>query len=44
MEAAGDEAPTRAAERIWAIVIGFVVTITWLRAIGYAVDFVADRL
>jgi hypothetical protein len=44
MEAAGNGAPAQAAERIWAIVIGFVVTITWLRAIAYAVDFFADRL
>jgi hypothetical protein len=44
MEAAREGAPARAAERIWAIVTGFVVTITWLGAIAYAVDFIADRL
>jgi hypothetical protein len=42
-----DGVPARRAERMWAITfmaLGIGVTVAWLGAIAYAIDFVAGRL
>jgi hypothetical protein len=47
VEGSGGELPARRGEHMWAIlllVVGASVTMVWLGAIAFAIDFVAERL